>query len=420
VLNYLREVGRFRHVPTLRRGSSQNSRIAATAATTARSGGSRGSADSGGSAGRAAGPDGSARRAGQAAILLDSVSPYGSRRVTVEYDGPTTSAYLHDRSGPIAATWIANHQPAPDTVDVGRLRAGVSPEMPADHTKHPDGRPPLEPKSLSAVWLEEGDGVAILEYDEPLAVIPGWADLQRSMPGYSRDVIGQTPFAWSLDDALEGLSQRIRQSAQFWRWRASAGSWALFQQSMLGHLLTRLGPGGGYWDVSGGKVPAVGVSERPPLPRRPFTVLSTVGMSGQRMPVVEQTGEGAEGRARIELALATTIPSAEAARIFLWLAQYPWREVTWLGNGHSIPWYHEPATFPLGGGNEAVLLLDDPSRLPGPEMPRLDGFRSSNEPVRWLWIVPITERERRLARERSSASLVTHLAAQRRSWVYSR
>jgi Suppressor of fused protein (SUFU) len=394
-------------VPTLRRGSSQGSRIAATTAATARSGGARGSAASGGSAGRGT-------------ILLDSVSPYGSRRVTVEYDGATTSAYLHDRSGPIAATWIANHQQAPDVVDVAGLRAGVSPEMPAEHTKHQDGRPPIEPKALSAVWLEEGDGVAILEYDEPLAVIPGWADLQRAMPGYSRDVIGQTPFAWSLDDAMEGLSQRIRQSAQFWRWRASAGSWALFQQSMLGHLLTRLGPGGGYWDVSGGRVPAVGVSERPPLPRRPFTVLSTVGMSGQRMPVVEQTGEGAEGRARIELALATTMPSAEAARIFLWLAQYPWREVSWLGNGHSIPWYHEPATFPLGGGNEAVLLLDDPSRLPGPEMPRLDGFRSSNEPVRWLWIVPITERERRLARERSSASLVTHLAAQRRSWVYSR
>jgi len=408
VLNYLREVGRFPHVPTLRRGSSQGSRIAATTATTA---------GSGGAGGRAAASGG---RAGQATILLDSVSPYGSRRVTVEYDGVTTSAYLHDRSGPIAATWIANHQPAPDTVDVARLRAGVSPEMPADHTTHPDGREPIDPKALSTVWLEEGDGVAILEYDEPLAVIPGWADLHKAMPGYSRDVIGQTPFAWALDDAMEGLSQRIRQSAQFWRWRASAGSWALFQQSMLGHLLTRLGPGGGYWDVSGGKVPAVGVSERPPLPRRPYTVLSTVGMSGQRMPVVEQTGEGAESRARIELALATTMPSAEAARIFLWLAQYPWREVTWLGSGHSIPWYHEPATFPLGGGNEAVLLLDDPSRLPGPEMPRLDGFRSSNEPVRWLWIVPITERERRLARERSSASLVTQLAAQRRSWVYSR
>jgi hypothetical protein len=122
-------------------------------------------------------------------------------------------------------------------------------------------------------------------------------------------------------------------------------------------------------------------------------------------------------QARIELALATTMPSAEAARIFLWLAQYPWREVTWLGSGHSIPWYHEASTFPLGGGNAAVLLLDDPGRLIGPDISSLDGFTVSDEPVRWLWIVPISERERLLAASRGSASLITHLAAQRRSWV---
>ena len=51
-------------------------------------------------------------------------------------------------------------------------------------------------------------------------------------------------------------------------------------------------------------------------------------------------------------------------------------------------------------------------------MPRLEGFRSSNEPVRWLWLITINSSERKLARERNSASLVTQLAAQRRSWVY--
>jgi hypothetical protein len=385
VPNDLREVGRFQYVPTLRRGASQTTRISATPS--------------------------------QPVVLLDSVSPYGSRRVVVEYDGTATSAYLHDKSGAIAATWVANHRPAPETIDVAKLRSGQAPEMPAGHTKHPDGRAPIDAQSLRAVWLEEGDGVAILENGEPLAVIPGWSDLSKGMPGYSRDVIGQTPFAWSLDDAIEGLGDRLTSAAQFWRWRGSREAWATFQQAMLGHLLSRLGPGGGYWDVSGGKQPLVGVSERPPVAQRPFTVLSTVGMSCQRMPMVEQTGEGAAGRARIELALATTLPSTAAARIFLWLAQYPWREVTWLGSGHSVPWYHEASTFPLGGGNEAVLLVDDPSRLPGPDVPRLDGFAAGQEPVRWLWVIPISERERRMAAERGSASLVTHLAAQRRNWV---
>jgi hypothetical protein len=374
-------------VPTLRRSASQTPRISATP--------------------------------GSPAVLLDSVNPYGSRRVVVEYDGTATSAYLHDKSGAIAATWLANHGPAPETVDLARLRAGHAPEMPIGHTKHPEGSPPIEAQALRAVWLEEGDGVAVLENGAPLAVIPGWADLSKGMPGYSRDVIGQTPFAWSLDDAMEGLRPRIAHAERFWRWRTSQEAWAAIQQATFGHLLSRLGPGGGYWDVSGGKQPLTGVSERPPVTQRRFTVLSTVGMSCQRMPVIEQTGEGAPSLARIELALATTMPSAQAARIFLWLAQFPWREVTWLGAGHSIPWYHEAATFPLGGGNEGVLLMDDPSRLPGPEAPYLDGYTAGpDEPVRWLWIIPISERERRLARERGSGSLITQLAAQRRSWVW--
>jgi Suppressor of fused protein (SUFU) len=360
----------------------------------------------------------------QPAVLLDQESPYGSRRVVVEYDGATTAAYVHDSAGPIAATWIANHSAAPQSVDVSVLSSGRAPQMPADHTKHPQGRPLLDPDALSALWLEEGDGVAVLERGTPIALIPGWSDMSTGMPGYAIDIIGQTPFGWSLDQAMEGLGPRIAEASRFWSWRSDAATWASYRQAVFGHLLGRLGPGGKYWDVSGGRQPLVGVSERPPTAQRPYTVLSTVGMSCQRMPVIEQAGEGAAGRARIELALATTMPSAEAARIFLWLAQYPWREVTWLGAGHSVPWYHKPGTFPLGGsggaggsGYSAVLLLDEPGRLLGPDVPQLGGFTVSGAPVRWLWLVPISERERLLAAERGSGSLVTQLAAQRRSWV---
>jgi hypothetical protein len=355
----------------------------------------------------------------QPLILLESENPYGSRRLVVECDGDTTAAYQHSATGPVAATWIANHVPAPQATDMARVDAGYAPLMPAAHTKHPDGRPMPEPGALRALWLEEGDGVVILEYGGLLAVLPGWCDMARGMPGYCRDVIGQTPFAWSLDDAMEGLGPRAAQAEDFWRWRADSSAWAGFQQAVLGHLLGKLGPGGRYWDVGGGKQPLAGVSERPPTGLRPYTVLSTVGMSCQRMPVIEQLPDAAKGGTRIELAIATTMPSTDAARVFLWLAQYPWREVTWLGDGHCIPWYHEPSTFPLGGGNEAVLLLDHPGGLLGPDVPDMSGFSFGGEQVRWLWVVPVSETERVLAAERGPTSLVTHLAAQRRSWVVS-
>ena len=59
---------------------------------------------------------------GRPATLLDSESPYGSRRVVIEYDSWTTAAYMHDRKNPIAATWLANHRKAPGDVDLGAPR----------------------------------------------------------------------------------------------------------------------------------------------------------------------------------------------------------------------------------------------------------------------------------------------------------
>jgi hypothetical protein len=116
--------------------------------------------------------------------------------------------------------------------------------------------------------------------------------------------------------------------------------------------------------------------------------------------------------------------------VFGWLATYPWRAVTWFGPGHSVRWYHDPATFPLGGGEgySSVLLLDSPGSsgggerppgrtLAGPEPPDLSGFTFGGDPVRWLWIIPISEPDRQLAKEHGSAALVSRLAAEQRSWV---
>ncbi len=199
----------------------------------------------------------------QPVTLLESFSPYGSRKVTVEYDGMTTAAYLHDDTAAISATWIANHRPAPSSADQARLDAGRAPLMPAGRTKHPGGRPPLRASALEALWFEEGDGAAIYENGRPIAVIAGWSDMDRGMPGYSSDVIGQTPFGWSLDDAMEGLAPRLERSRAYWRWRQSGSGWGQFQQALLGHLLPRLGPGGHYWDASAGNQPLTGVTERP-------------------------------------------------------------------------------------------------------------------------------------------------------------
>src|SRR5690606_39544178 len=102
-----------------------------------------------------------------------------------------------------------NHEIAPETSDASGLYEGRAPLMPAAHTKHPQGRAPFDPATLRAVWFEEGDGVALLDEEGLLAVIPGWAEADRGLPGYSRDAIGRSAYAWALDDVGTQLLRRV-------------------------------------------------------------------------------------------------------------------------------------------------------------------------------------------------------------------
>ncbi|WP_051108940.1 suppressor of fused domain protein [Actinomadura flavalba] len=371
----------------------------------------------------------SARR-GTAEVVRAESSPYGSRRLVIECDGVVTSATLRDPRGTVVgAVWVANHRDAPAALDRARMDAGAAPLLPATHVRTRAGRGPLEPTDLDIVWFEEGDGVAVLEAGEALFVIPGWSDMARGIPGYSRDAAEQSPFAFPLRDEIAEFGERIDAARDHWRRHDAEDAWPAFQQSVLGHLLQRLGPGGHYWHDVGGQLtgrrgtrPTVGVSERPAAADRDYAVLSTIGMSRQRMPTIELYEDDVAPYARVELAVATALPSQRAGSIFPWLAQYPWRSVTWFAPGDVVKWYHEAHTFPLGSGDapwQGVLLLDDPSRLAGPVPPGLTGFSVDGDPVRWLWLVPITGEEHQYAKSEGSDALVRRLAHQGRSWVVS-
>src|SRR6201985_1858695 len=129
----------------------------------------------------------------QPRTLLESESPYESRRLTVEYDGVTTAAYLHDGPTTVAATWIANHVPAPASTDVARIESGQAPITPSGHTKLPEGRAPIEPGTLEPLWFEEGDGVAVLENGKLLPGIPGRAHARRGGRGVITAARGPAP-----------------------------------------------------------------------------------------------------------------------------------------------------------------------------------------------------------------------------------
>ncbi|WP_026120193.1 suppressor of fused domain protein [Nocardiopsis potens] len=353
-------------------------------------------------------------------VLLDEFSPYRSRRVLVEHDFRTTAAYLMDARGRIRVpVWLANHEPAPETNDPAGLYRGRAPLMPAAYTRHPQGRAPFDAAALRAVWFEEGDGVALLEGEELLAIIPGWAEADSGLPGYAREAIGRSPYAWALEPVRAQLWPRVVHAEAYWSWRDAPNAWRTVQRAVFNHLTDAVGPPGHYWDVSDGHAPLIRVTERPPTADRPYTVLSTVGMCGQRMPTLDRYMADTSDYARIELALATTLPAHAAARVFRWIGAFPWRAVTWFGPGHSVKWLDNPEDRLMRGDSSAMLLVSDPEVLAGGghRPPDTSGLAFHGDPVRWLWLVPITRPEHLFAKEHDAATLIDKLAAEGRSWI---
>lgn len=347
--------------------------------------------------------------------LLSEPSPYGSCRVTVESDRMVTAAYVLDAEGHVRSVlWLANHLPAPHHLDQKRVDDGLLPPMPAGHTRHQEGRRPPSRRSLGTVWFPDGDGVAITERGVPLGVLSGWPDETSHVPGYSRGALGRTHMAWTLDgeDALE---DRVVAARDFWRWHAGKQSWTQYQGSVLFHLERQLGPGERYWSVDGDQLPRVGLIEHPPSAQRPFGVLSTVGMSCQRMPLRRQYA-GPESE-RIEIAVATSRTYEPAVDLFTWLGRYPWRWRTRLGAGHYLAWDTTLGRFPLGDGWEGLLMLADPGVLLGPAVPDLSGFTVGGDPVRWLWLVPLTRGECTIAAEQGTDILADELRLSGRDWI---
>lgn len=369
-------------------------------------------------------------------ILVNQTSPYNSLRLVVAWDGATTTAYLLDEpaGGLRTALWLANHVPAPDEFNPDDMTVNHAPVMPAGQTVHPDGRAPLDPAALRVIWFEEGDGLALVEGSEALAVIPGWVDPEAGFPGFTRDAVGRTRLGWEFGSTIEALAARVRLADRYWSWRAAKDAWSGYQQHILSRLTERLGTGTRYWAADGGRMPSLGVSEHC-TDDLPYRFVSTVGMSCQRMPQVDREVQDAAQVSRIELAMATprtvdrpdaavealTAPLAGASagaapQLLAWLGQFPWREVTWLDHGHTIAWTGtEP--FPMGPEYVGVLLLEDPELLGGPPPPDLRGITVDEDTVRWLWLVPLTASEFKTVEELGVDPVVGRLRVEGRTWI---
>lgn len=354
-------------------------------------------------------------------VLLEHVNPYHTRRASLLADRGDLYLYLSTLSGTghdlgsgaaptAAAVWVANLGVAPK-----RLQAGGSDGRPArmgrDATMYPLGCPPPRARP-ELVWFEEGDGVALIDADGLLAVIPGSGG-RDGFNGYARYCRARTPLAWPLTPQVrDTFDQKVADSRSFWNWRLTDG-WKDVEASGLAHLRGRIGPQEAVWRVDGGSFPEMAAS-RHRLDGHAVWITSTTGLSAQPMP---QMDDLADPPRRIELAVGRRSDDDRSRNAVVGPASIPFSRMTGLTDGHIVHGQSETSAS-LGPDTAAVLLSVDPPTDAEVAPPDLSGLCRQGEAVTWLWVLAMDRATLAVAEREGSEAALAAIASAGRSWVH--
>jgi len=253
------------------------------------------------------------------------------------------------------------------------------------------------------VWLPEGNGAALYERDEILAIIPPWSGT-NGFHGYARDNIGQGPVAWELGSD-NVLLERFKQAQSYWQKWEDKEFWPSLQSSQISQLEKVFGRHTKYYAIDGGKWPPKAMVR---FAWEDRTVLVTVGVALRPQPNVEMATETPDQFRRIEL--GAVLPGHWLEEAVQGFGSYisgqsnlPWNKYTWLGPGHTLPcdsWQNSNHTM--------ALLQYGHSGTPQIALEQFLG-----DPVNVLWFVPISEEERQVAIAQGSKHLASRLPPDR-------
>jgi hypothetical protein len=338
-----------------------------------------------------------------AETLLEEVNANGNAQAVVESDDDTCYFYLFapDTHLGTKAVWVRNHTGAPEAIE--RIRSGSPSRNPACHCRHTAGRTAPAAEDLRVVWLPEGNGAALYERDEILAIIPPWSGT-NGFHGYARDNIGQGPVAWELrSDNV--LFERFKQAQSYWQKWEDQEFWPSIQSSQISQLEKIFGRHIKYYAIDGGKWPPKAMVR---FAWEDRTVLVTVGVALRPQPNVEMATETPEQLRRIEL--GAVLPGRWSEGSVQGFGSYisgqsnlPWNKYTWLGPGHTLPcdsWQNP---------NHTMALLQHAHS----GIPRIVLGRFLGDPVSVLWFVPISEEEGQIAIAQGSEHMASRLPPDR-------
>ncbi|OWW25696.1 hypothetical protein B4Q04_08820 [Zobellia sp. OII3] len=336
----------------------------------------------------------------EAEVLIEEASPSCPIKAFVEQDNRVVYFYLwgdEKTNFGVKSCWVRNLKKAPAKLEEKLMDKGIPPMLPEQFCKFKEGQGKLDPNDLEIIWTEEGDAASLLANGEVIAIIPSWGG-KNGFYGYARDCIGQGDFAWELTKSNEFLD-RIQQSKAYWdSWGNELNPFQIQQPLILGTYDESFGKHDKYYAIDGNEWPPKGLYLRAGESK---TVFATVGLSLVPMPLVEMYFEDRFESNRIELGiiLNSVFSDDELQEMARWISaqsSIPWDHITFLGEGHTINFMRFNSSI-----FNFVWLTNRLDILPKPE---LEDYRGSK--INFLWMVPISERERKEIMDNGSDSVI--------------
>ena len=349
-------------------------------------------------------------------ILIEEVSPNGNVQAVVEQTELCCYFYLYGQKSSgfgVRSCWVRNLRAAPEQLDVASMRNGESPMLPRSHCRHREGAARFQKDELNIIWAEEGDAAALTQNGQIIAVIPSWSGT-KGFHGYASDCIGDSPLCWELGTpATNAQFARYERASRYWQlWSQSDNPWPRLRHELCGSLESKFGRHSNYYAIDGGNWPPKAILR---IPSNRNVVLVTIGVCIRPQPQIEVHYDDPAPHRRIELGIGLDASlSDDAVKKF---ASYisaqsnlPWSNFTFLGNGHTIP---SDVSAELSGGRlPFVLLVSSSLGAPGVALPKFQC-----DPINLLWMIPISESERRFAEDHGSSELSNRLERGGINWI---
>jgi hypothetical protein len=351
--------------------------------------------------------------------LAESMNVSGTLEALVEQSDQSVYFYIlpteqfKDRFD-FRQCWIRNLKKAPVDTDIAGMQGGEGPMLPAAFCNHPEGKEPFtDDGTLSIVWFEEEDGAALMHNEEVLAIIPGWSLYMERPVAYSKDCIAFNEdlnvYPLGPDSGIRLLAQ-LNKTVSFWKEWEKDNTWGNIQQYFLQQYEAVFGPNAQYYAIDGGDWPPKALAR---FKKDNIDIFITLGVSIRPMPYVSSLYEQPEGFRRIELAIAVDSNEysedeiIEMAISLSGFVNIPWKNISWLGEGHTIDSAQMPPPF-------AGVVLSS-AIYNGPEI-NLELF---NDKINLLWAIPILQEEIdfKSSRDNGGFQLVEKMINQDVSWI---